>query len=432
MSWDRRRPEWVRARQDKALGEYLSGDVFPYSAFYRARFEGAGLGHRDVGSAAALRRLPTMTLADIDDPAAIVLRPDEASIQRYAGIGLVARVAWAKLRGTQSLLNERLIDPMFKPVHWHVDEGIPIGSSPVDIERLGELGRRWLERAGLDPYDVVAGLLPAGPSLPYWQLVLGCRHAGVSAIHLGAHATPAQLAAVGPTVIAGRPTDLLRMLEPANGDDTVARAVARVHTVLVAGDRLDEATRSRIVNRLPSSTVAVAAWAPPGARALWSECRGGDGYHVAPDSELIEIIDPLSGVPLAGHADGEIVWSALGWRGSVLLRLRTAAYGALDGAPCPTCGRTTPRVKLTAVDPPFTAVLSAHPGIAAWQAELRWIDGVEELLVFVAPASGSHPGRLLRDIDRHLAATQYVVLPRPELDARIAEHGGRRLVDLRD
>jgi phenylacetate-CoA ligase len=429
--WDRRRPEWIRAEQRKALRRYLVGEVFAYSPFYRSRFQAAGLGHRDVSAADALSRLPLTTLADIDDPAAIVLRPDEASIQRYARIGIVARVAWAKFRGTQSLFNQRVIDPLFKPVHWHVDEGIPMGSTLDDIERLGELGRRWLEQAGLGPYDVVAGLLPAGPNLPYWQLVLGCRNAGVSAIHLGPSASAAQVAAVGPTVIAGHPSDLLRLLAPANGDAAAAGAVARVHTVLVAGDRLDENTRARLAARVPAGAIVVAAWAPPGVRALWSECRDGDGFHLAPDAEMVEIVDPRSGVPLPGR-EGEIVWSAIGWRGSALLRLRTSACGALDESPCLSCGRTTPRVRLTAVEPSFTAVLSAHPGIAAWQAELRSVDGTEELLVFVTPSGTGHPGRLLRDLDRHLGVTQYVVVRRDELDARLAEHGGRRLVDLRD
>jgi hypothetical protein len=116
----------------------------------------------------------------------------------------------------------------------------------------------------------------------------------------------------------------------------------------------------------------------------------------------------------------------------VLLRLRTAAFGTLDESPCPTCGRTTPRLVLTAVEPPFTAMLSAHPGIAAWQVEMRIVDGHPELLVFVSPSGNGHPGRLVRDLDRHLAATQYVVVPRTELDERLDEHEGRRLVDLRD
>lgn len=424
MSWDRRRPEWIRAQQQKALRRYLSDDVFPYSAFYRARFQAAGLDHRDVRQDGALRRLPTTTFADIDDPSAIVLRPDEASMQRYAGIAMVVRVAWAKLRGTQSLLNQRVIDPMYKPVHWHVDAGIPFGSSPDDLERLGEIGRRWLERAGLGPYDVVAGLLPAGPNLPYWQLVLGCRHAGLSAIHLGAGASPAQIVAVGPTVVAGTSADLLRLLRDVNaeidGDGVAAAALARVHTVLVAGELLDETTRAQLAAHFSTDAVVVNAWAPPGVRALWGECRDGDGFHIAPDAELVEVIGD------------ELVWSAIGWRGSALLRLRTAAYGTLDESPCPTCARTTPRVRLSSVEPPFTAMLSGHPGIAAWQAEVRVVDGVEELIVFITPSASGHPGRLIRDLDRHLGATQYVVVPGAELDQRLFEHRGRRLVDLRD
>ena len=79
------------------------------------------------------------------------------------------------------------------------------------------------------------------------------------------------------------------------------------------------------------------AWAPPGARALWSECRGGGaGYHTAPDTELVE----------TDRGTGELLWSAIGWKGSVFLRLATRMRANIDESPCPRCRRTTPRVLL--------------------------------------------------------------------------------------
>ena len=38
VTWDRRRPSWIRAAQEKALGRYMGRVVYPYSPFYRARF----------------------------------------------------------------------------------------------------------------------------------------------------------------------------------------------------------------------------------------------------------------------------------------------------------------------------------------------------------------------------------------------------------
>ena len=126
-----------------------------------------------------------------------------------------------------------------------------------------------------------------------------------------------------------------------------------------------------------------------------------------------------------------MVWTALGWKGSVLLRLRTGAYGTIERGPCVGCGRTIPRLVLTAESSHVASVLAGHSGVAAWQAELRTVDGREELLVFLTPAPDGHPGPLVRELDAQLSATQYVVLSRSALDARLDEHGGRQVVDLR-
>src|SRR5439155_20607756 len=120
-----------------------------------SRLDAAGLGRTGVRRAADLARLPLTTLSEVDDPSTLVLRPDETSIQRYGGPAMVARVVWAKVRGRQGLINREHIEPEFKPVHWHVQDGMTIGYSHHDLDRLADLGRRWLELAGVRPHDVV-------------------------------------------------------------------------------------------------------------------------------------------------------------------------------------------------------------------------------------------------------------------------------------
>jgi hypothetical protein len=428
-SWDKRKPSWIRGAQDRALRRYLGQDVYPYSPYYQVRFDEAGVGQRGVRSRGDLDKLPLTVFDDIVNPASVVLRPDEQSIQQFARIGLVARVFWAKLWRREWVVNQQLIDPVYKPLHWHVDDGFPVGSSAEDVDRLSELGRRWLELAGVARYDVLVSVLPPGPSLDYWELVFGARQAGVSALHLSPATTVPQLAAARPNVLAGRPADLVRLLEAA---DPVGRNLEDLRTLLVAGARLDGHTRRRLTELTDGRAAVVAAWAPPGVRSLWCECRGGEGLHIAPDAEVIEVVDPLSGVPLAPGGEGELVWTALDWRGTVFLRLRTGLYGSIDETPCPTCGRTTPRlIPAAAAEPSFATVLDSHPAVQAWQAELRTVDGHEELIVYLSLQANGRPGRLLRELDRHLTVTQFVVLDRRRLDARISSHGDTRVLDLR-
>src|SRR5437660_435837 len=156
VTWDRRRPSWIRAAQEKALGRYMGRVVYPYSPYYRARFDEAGLGQRSVRSREDLTALPLTTVDDVDDPTALIVRPDEHSIQQFGELSLVARVFWAKVWRREWTVNQRLIDPEYKPLHWHVQSGIPMGSSAEDLERLP--GRLSCRR-GLCP---ASG--PCGPS----------------------------------------------------------------------------------------------------------------------------------------------------------------------------------------------------------------------------------------------------------------------------
>jgi hypothetical protein len=311
--------------------------------------------------------------------------------------------------------------------------------------------------------------------------------------------------------------------------DESRRSVPDLHLLLVAGELPDEATRvelrnaGRAVGRADTDVVAV--WAPPGARAMWAQCRGGEGLHTYPDLEWLEVVD-AEGRPAAS---GELLWTAIGWRGTAFFRLQTSLRVSLRDETCPTCQRVGPRVFTSAADalasgeaaatlerpltllaPPAPAppveveptppparvaapsrrsaavavapsvvddeideelddeaedeefagdeleadedfvapalvpvgavtrsdvvpdeleVLSENAGVAAWQVEYRWVGDDEELLVFLAPAGIDHPGPLCREIDRDLQATQYVVLPREAIEARVARAG--LVVDLR-
>jgi hypothetical protein len=242
-------------------------------------------------------------------------------------------------------------------------------------------------------------------------------------------------------VLAGPPEELVRI-----GRELGETPRSAIHTALVLGERCSEAARVAVGRALPKAMV-LEAWAPPGVRALWVQCRGGDGLHTWPDTELIEIIN------------GYVVWTGLGWRGSALVRLDTGVIGHLDTGRCPACGSQTPRLHLEpALDEPRPAsasesaaaagapipasrpidvpgdgawpepVLDAIEGIAAWQAVVRRRAAEDELIVYLAVDGDL--GEVLTELEEALGADQYVVLEFDDVLRRVAERG-TRVVDER-
>jgi phenylacetate-coenzyme A ligase PaaK-like adenylate-forming protein len=192
----------------------------------------------------------------------------------------------------------------------------------------------------------------------------------------------------------------------------------------MGGDRLPAGLKEKIrelLGKVGSEKAAVVStYGFTEGRVAWSECRPSalskeesSGYHLFPDMEIVEIIDPDSGNRMGEGEDGEIVYSTLDWRGSVLLRFRTGdlVKGGLDLAPCPYCGRSLPRLGLeisrtsdykefeltklkgTLVDlNAFYPLLSGHKDVLEWQLEIRKHNDdpydLDELYLHVTAAEG--------------------------------------------
>ncbi len=456
MQWDREKASNRQKMQEELLREYVLHHVYPYSPFYRKRFEAAKIPAKSITGVDDLTKLEPTGWNEVEsEPGAFVLRPTERAIARFGERRLVMAITKAKLRGKVAELNRDLIDPAYKPIHWHLEGNVPLGYSTEDLQRLGEAGRRVLQLAGVARDDVIVGLAPPGPSLAYWQLVEGARQAGVSAVHLGPGTSREQVEASAPTALAGPPDVVAAAL---SAFESAKRRLTGLRTIVCLGTFLDEAARNAL--RTQGRKVGegdlevVSAWAPPGVRALWGECRGGRGFHTYPDLEWLESL-----------SDGELAWTSLAWHGSAFLRLRTGVRAVIDDSGCPTCGRVGPRVVVEGTPPAPTrkaapaafapraepeeeeekveaddgapvplrawnlSILDEHPAVAAWAAELRRINGVEELIVFVSPAGIDRLGPLFRELDATLAATQYVVERPEQVRARLDRDGA--VLDLR-
>lgn len=401
------------SRKDRRLARYLRREVGAYSPFWQAP------------SQDDFDRIPARRFTEFADKTpALVLRPDVSSVYRAGSRRLALRTVWSRLWGRQHVVNEKVLVPHYKPVLWLLHDGVPLGYSEADVDRLARIGARWLGDAGVESDDVVVNVLPSGANLPWWQVVVGCRRARLSAIHLGSSPDPATVASLRPTVLIGRPMDLLRLLAAAYD--------VQPRLVLAVGRPMDAGLRSRLVAAATGAPV-LSAWAPPGVRAIWGECVGGPerGLHTWPASEVVELVDPLTGMTAPPGADGEVVWTPLGWHGTVMLRLRTGVFATADDGVCPSCGRDALRLSVSGSTPHFFDVLDRHPDITGWQAELRTVERTEELIVFLSTSRSDRLEPMLRELDDVLSVTQFVVLPEEDLDRRVAEADDARVVDLR-
>src|SRR4051812_13764282 len=114
--------------------------------FYRRRLDEAGVGPTGVRTKADLAKVPTTSLAEGDDPPALVLRP---APQRVAAGGpgpLALPMLWPVSPGQQARAARRRIAPVYKPIHWTITpttngsaSGLIVGSSAADLDRLSEL-----------------------------------------------------------------------------------------------------------------------------------------------------------------------------------------------------------------------------------------------------------------------------------------------------
>jgi phenylacetate-coenzyme A ligase PaaK-like adenylate-forming protein len=141
---------------------------------------------------------------------------------------------------------------------------------------------------------------------------------------------------------------------------------------------------------------------------------------------VVEVINSETGEPVPDGQGGEIVWTPLDARGTVVLRYRTGDYieNGITWEPCPCCGRRMPRlmgrisrvsdfralrfqkVKGTIVDfNELEHALDDVRGLGAWQIELRKAHDdpmdLDEMVLHVAPMNGANEPALeaaLRDL----------------------------------
>lgn len=167
------------------------------------------------------------------------------------------------------------------------------------------------------------------------------------------------------------------------------------------------------------------------------ECCEGSGFHsLGPDQVFHEVLDPDSGARLADGETGMLAFTHLIKRGTVLLRYLVGDRVSIDHAPCPHCGRTSPRVasNLTRSGDLIKVrgmlvnlrlikdMLEKAPEVLEYQIVLRPLDAtdpfsMDQMALRIAPTHDARPGLP----DRLGAEVEHLVHLRPVIELCTAD-----------
>lgn len=416
-----------------------------YHPYYNRLFKELKLKFSDIKDVDDLQKIPFITKENIAPTKKhpkqfldFVLQPNKKLLLQYGSFLDIAHA----LTNKKALYNE------YKPIHMHFTTGRSANSVPVlytqyDLEKLKVAGKRMIENMGLDPMkDVGVNAFPYAPHLAFWQVFYAAKASGILTLQSGG----------GKVMGTQKIMDAIQNMKasvivfmPGYGYHLIRTAkehkmnFSHVKTVVFGGERVPPGLRGKIKSMLKNMGAkkprVLATYAFTEGKAAWVECHEKHGYHTYPDLEYLEVVDK-NGERVGEGEKGEIVYTSLGWRGSVFLRYRTGdVTKGMYYERCPNCGKRVPRidgdiervseirdVNLTKIKGSlvnfnvFFPILMGHKDIVEWQVEVRKKNNdpfqVDELIVYVTPKNKGSFQKLKKGLEEQIGNATEV---RPEI-----------------
>jgi len=447
--WHRLPKNAVRRLQAEKLRRYLHDVVVPFSAHYRKMFHQHGIDPDKIRSLDDLERIPFTSKLDLvntpEHPQKVkdfVLIPDQRVLSRRP-----STILRAALNGREAV--RRQFELEFRPIFMTSTTGrsadpVPFLYSQHDLGNLSSTGDRLMQVCGGQHDFRLLNMFPYAPHLAFWQTHYASTAFGIFTVStgggkvMGTEGNLRLIQKIKPDVLIGMPTFLYHVLHQAVEEGIRCESLKRL---VLGGEKAAEGIRRKLRNlasKLGSPNVDVlATYGFTEAKMAWAECpfpvdEQPPGYHLYPDMGIVEVVDPKTGVILPEGESGEIVFTPLDHRGSVVLRYRTGDVieGGLVYETCPHCGRTLPRLigkisrssevrsmqidklKGTLVDfNELEHVLDDAPNVGAWQLEIRKVNDdpmeLDELILHVHKLSDVPEDKLTRELNsRFLERTE--------------------------
>jgi len=439
----------LRDSQNKKLAYFVNHYLYPFSPHYQRLFDQHKIDPKSIHTIEDLKRIPLTSKLDFiatdDQPEKFkdfVLQPDKAKIRKYWPMLKTIPLMLTSLARGKGHVQDQMARE-FRPSFMTFTTGTtnkPISYlySQHDIDNLNVSGSRMLNLFDIESSDRVVNMFPYAPHLAFWQVVFGGLASSVLIMStgggkvMGTDGNIAALQKMKPSVILGVPSYVYHVLREAKERGCKMEFIKKI---VLGAARLGEGFKEKVAGLMQDmGATEVSVFGTYGfteARCAWAECPTSidvsSGYHLYPDKEIFEIIDPKSGEVKGEGEDGELVYTSIDSRGSAVLRYRTGDYvkGGITHEPCPHCKRHVPRIssditrlsdvkdlRLSKIKGSlvnlnnFTSVLSEIHAIDEWQIELCKKNNdpfeVDQVIVYVCPTHDCDRVQLEDEIKRKM------------------------------
>src|SRR5262245_15418776 len=343
----------VRRLQAGQLRRFLRNVVLPFSTVYRDLFREHGLTADSFRTLEDLHLLPFTTKSDLLNTAAHPLRfkdfilvPDKKVLARRPSTILRA-LAHGREWITQHFESE------FRPMFMTFTTGRSADPTPFlytqrDLGHLATAGARVIEIGGGRREDRMLNTFPFSPHLAFWLTHYAGTASGVMMLSsgggkvMGTEGNLRTLRKFNPDVLIGIPPFIYHLLHQAAEQGVHCE---NLRVIMLGGEKVSDGLRHKLrdlARELGASKVDVlATYGFTEAKMAWPECpfphdQPSSGYHLYPDLAIVEVVNPSTGEPVPPGQPGELVFTPLDARGSVVLRYRTGDFtdGGLTYEPC--------------------------------------------------------------------------------------------------
>jgi len=398
--------------QNKRLRYFMQHKI-PFSPYYSKLFKKNKIKFSDIKTIEDLRKIPFTTKKDIAPTKKekkhinFILKPDKEIIKKYS----------SKFDLLKYSLNKNSAFKEFNPIHLHFTTGrtanaVPFLYTAYDLEKLREAGKRMMDVFNISKDDRLINAFPYAPHLAFWATFFAAEASGIFALHtgggkiLGTEKIITSIQNTKATLLAAIPGFAYHILREAKNKKS---DFSNLKKVFFGGERVSRGLRDKIKNMLTNlgskNPEIFATYAFTEGKVAWTECKENSGYHLYPDMEFIEIVDK-NNENVSENEKGEIVYTALDFRGTVVLRYKTGDIGTITYEKC-SCGRTVPRlsseiersseikefnltkIKGTLINlNSFFEILNVKE-IEEWQVEIKKKNNdpyeLDELIIYIAP-----------------------------------------------
>jgi phenylacetate-CoA ligase len=296
------------------------------SAFYRRKWEAAGVSPDTLESLDDLARFPVLQKAE--------LREAQAARPPFGDALCIEPHQVARIHGTSGTTGRPTV----------------FGIGADDWDRLGEAHARILWSAGLRPADRIMVCSFFSLYLGSWGALKGGERLGATMFPFGAGLAGQTLMAVGwardlkPTAFYSTPSYALHLAETARRQGIDPREFG-FRILFFSGEPGAgiPATKRRIEETFDGICIDMGSMAEMTPWMTNGECRRRTGMHLWQDLVYTQLCDPATFEPMPFGAEGTPVYTHLERTSQPMIRLVSGDLARWTDEPCP-CGRTYPRL----------------------------------------------------------------------------------------